>query len=223
MTIHGNELRTMFWEAVPREYMRRSVKVLADCYARAAMFCTTVLEMEDSEADNTRWSIRRGLIEGGLRKIIIPPMRAEVVWGRDSAMPQPWNHTAIIAGNVRMTQLSAQAYDQSPRQSHSREMYALKNQQRFLFPEVEPEEQVNTNPLYSILLHGRDRRMPGQVGFAYVRFPKPGAQEWYAETIDLLAEFSQIALTDSGRIDLAPEEPIADPQDPEIRKQSDTA
>jgi len=197
--------------------MRRVEPLLRSSFAQAEKKCRE-MDLENSEINNTRPWVRRGLIECGLRRIIVPPMTAEVVYGREAASPHPWNHTLITAGSVLMTQCPVQHYDDVVRPSIQREIYALPNKQKFLFGD-QPPEKPNTNPLYSILTYGPE---PGtnELGFAFMRFPKTGLQEWYSEKINVLSLDREFGHRDG---DVAPEEQIRDPQDPDIREQGESA
>jgi hypothetical protein len=203
--------------------MQRVRQLLLTCYAEAEIACRN-LDLDESEADNTRWAIRRAKIEGGLRRIIIPPMTAEVVYGRDAAVPHPWNHTLITSGNVLITQCPVQTPDEVARPSFQREIYSLPNDERYLFQEMQPLTVPNTNPLYAIIAHGRELGTVDQLGFAYVRFPRPGANAWYPERINVLSGSPDFGREDGGQeIDRVPEEDIRDPEDPQIRDQDNSA
>ena len=230
MVVHGNELRTIFWEFMPRDYMRRLLRVVADAYSRAEYACISHLELDGPEADNTRWSVRRAFVEGGMRQLAtqFPTVHAEVIRGRDCPAPNPWNHTLISCGRVLLTQCTVMHPDDIVRPSISREIYSLPNAQKLLFPELQPRrsKKVGDSPLYGILVHGREVGTSAKLGFAFVRFPQPGAAEWYSERINLFSEFADSvahlqrnADPSNEVVKLLPEESVDAPKDPAIHEQ----
>lgn len=210
----------MFWEHMPRGYVRALLQLLVSAYTEAIVHCKEVLAFQDTEADNVAWAIRRGKIEGGMRRLALehPGMTAEVMLGRNSMVPNPWNHSLIKCGRVWITQCSLQHKDEA-KHSFSREFYSLRNQQKYLFSDMEPPAAPNDSPLYAIIGHGRDLASPGKLGFAYVKFPMPGMAQYYLEEIDLLSEFVDIgSLLRNPLTSLPPSENIGEPPTPELRE-----
>lgn len=220
MSGDGNELRTMFWENVPREYMHRMLRRVVSSYPESVIACRSLLHLQPSELENTVWSIRRALIEGAMREEAkdLAGVETEIVWGKNSSPPHPWNHTLVKCGRVWFTQCKVDHWDETVRPSFAREFYALRNKAKFLFPEMAPPDVPNNNPLYAIFVHGQENKRLDRPGFAFLRFPKPSLEDWYEEKIDLFKEFSDaVAHLRPASQELAPPEDIGDIDTPQLR------
>lgn len=212
------ELEQMFWCHVPKDYARGLVQIISTAYEDAWIACSETLGMEPPEAENTCWSVRRAFIEQRMRDLAktFPGMEVDHVLGRDLSPATPWNHTRIVSGRVSFTQACVQHSDDLPVVSHSRATYSLPNHQQFLFPEMAAEAPREDAVLFAVIAHGRDPRVRGKLGFLVIRFPKPGAAEYYESRIDLLDRFPESLTaiasydTDVENINLPPEPMLKD-------------
>jgi hypothetical protein len=176
-----------FWNAVPRPFVERVLRSVFDSYQTTEEFCQ---EFDKPERANLRPFLRREYIEGSLRKIaktFPEDVRAEAV-----RFDGFWYHTRIICkDDVALTQNTVPDPEVVVRNSWFRCCYSQPNNQRYLFPDMKPEETRLDSLLYGILLHGRSVTGP-LPGFAQIRFPMPNLTGYYAERIDMFDEFRDV-------------------------------
>lgn len=214
MTEHTSDLVGFFWRHMPRVYLERVLRSLFDCYEAADERCHT--EFDTPEVGNIRPFFRRALIEGQLREIAaaFPEIAAQARRSPASS----WNHTLVICGRVAMTQNAAGGPDEIVRPSLFRQMYAARDNQRYLFPEMEPQAPPPDSVLYGILLHGQSSESPIFPGFAMIQFPREDLQSYWPARIDLFEEFPEVvrAKTEGVFRDAATVEHVSAPE-PELR------
>lgn len=213
MTQSSSDLVGFFWNHVPRQYLERVLRALFDCYEAADERCQT--DFARSEAVNLRPFYRRALIEGQLREIATSFSQIEATARRSPA--GPWYHSLVICGQVAMTQNAVGCPDEIVRSSLFRQMYAGRDNQRYLFPELAPAELPSVPMLYGILIHGQFDQSPIFPGFAVIRFPAPDLQNYLPGRIDLFQEFPEVVRSRTeGLFENQGIEQIAEPE-PELR------
>lgn len=214
MTQTRSDLVPFFWNHFSRNYLESVLRALFDCYEAADDQCQNLFD--HPEANNIRPFYRRALIEGQLREVaaLFPAINATARRSPASA----WNHTLVICGRAALTQNAVGGPEEVVRPSLFRQMYAGRDNQRYLFPEMEPEEPPPDSVLYSILIHGQSEESAIFPGFARIVFPKEDLQSNWPEYIDLFQEFPEVvrSRTQGAFEDRAAVEPIAEPQ-PELR------
>jgi hypothetical protein len=146
---------------------------------------------------------------------------AEVVLGRQSSPPHPWNHNRIECGGVFLTQCPVTHPDDTPEVSCARDGYSKSNDARFLFPEMENGRVKHQGMLYAILIHGKSCDRVSEIGFCQIRFPRPGTQSWYPDRIDLLAELAA-DLRQLPQENIAPVENVGELPEPELREERES-
>lgn len=183
-----SDLVGFFWNYMDRKYLERVLRSLFDCYAAADERCQT--DFEKSEAANVRPFYRRGLIEGQLRDLAgeFPTLSATARRSPASS----WHHTLVISDRVAFTQNALGDPDGLVRPSLFRHMYAANDNQRFLFPELEPEAPPPDSVLYGILVHGQSDESATFPGFAKIVFPKDDLKSYWPGNVDLFAEFPEV-------------------------------
>lgn len=177
----------LFWECVPREFLRKLLRELAFSYPKAAD--RNFDEFEPSEAVNVIPFERRALIETGFRRsaegfdeITMSVRRAGT-----------WNYSLATCGQkVILTQNKAPSPDDVVRRSFFKLQHAVANRQLMLFEGSEPPPIPPSTNLYGIVLHGSASDNPYKLGFAEVRFPLKDLTGYHAGRIDLMREFPDV-------------------------------
>jgi hypothetical protein len=214
MTEPTSDLVSFFWNYMPRKYLERAFRSLFDCYEAADDRCQT--EFDRPEGVNLRPFYRRALIEGQLREVAasFPEMTATARRSPASG----WNHTLVLCGRIALTQNAVGGPEEVVQPSLFRQMYAARDNQRYLFPELEPEEPPPDSVLYGILIHGQSDEGAIFPGFAKIVFPKEDLQSYWPGRIDLFQEFPEVvrAKTEGLFETQAGVEQVAEPE-PELR------
>ena len=191
-------LSGMFWDFVPREYLRRVLRMLFAAYRQAK---ASVDERHGPpEAYNLEPMEKRAIIEGQLRDLAVafPELDAKTIHDRHTNW---WNHTRLDCGRVSITQNATSEPEDVVRPSLFREVYAAKNPQKWLvgFEDDAPPPPSPDSVLYGILVHGRDPCNRNELGFAMIRFPTPDLKDWHESRIDLFHEFPEIVAAETRR------------------------
>ena len=214
MTQPTSDLVSLFWEHMPRQYLERVLRAIFDCYEAADEKCDA--EFAKTEAVNVRPFYRRGLIEGALREAAesFPQITASA----RRSVASGWNHTLIICGGVALTENAVGGPEEIVRASLFRKTYAGKDNQRYLFPELKPEEAPLDSLLYGILIHGQPEGSAKFPAFAKIVFPKEDLESYWPGHIDLFQVFPNVvrAKTERPFGTAASVEQIAEPH-PELR------
>jgi hypothetical protein len=117
-----------------------------------------------------------------------------------------------------LTQNAVGGPEEIVRPSLFRKMYAGRDNQRFLFPELEPEKAPPDSLLYGILIHGQPEGSAVFPAFAKIVFPKEDLESYWPGQIDLFQAFPDVvrAKTERPFGTATNVEQIAEPQ-PELR------
>ena len=203
-----------FKAAFPRKYLEDILRAIFNCYETSHEHCQNFFET--TESTNLRPFYRRAMIEGQLRDAAAAHKTVTAVARRSPA--SGWNHTLVLADNVAFTQNSAGDPDQVVRPSLFRQLYACRDNQKYLFAELEPEDAPPNPVLYAILIHGQSEESSIFPGFARIVFPKEDLLSNWSGHIDLFAEFPEIVrLCSTGKFEDPKAEEVAEPK-PELKK-----
>lgn len=180
----------MFWEGMPRGYMRAVTMGLPDAFRHA--YDDTFARREPPEAINLIPFERRANIQELLRSAAEfhdGQVLCEAIQGEDGSPNNWWYYSKTTAGRVIMTSVSAKHPNELVRASESRLQYSANTyRQRFLWKEGEPVRVKNWS-VYALLLVGHEPRNSRELAFAVVRFPLPDYRGYYEQSIDLMREF----------------------------------
>jgi hypothetical protein len=202
-----------FRTAFPRKFLEDVLRAIFNCYELSHEHCQNFFEV--TESANLRPFYRRALIEGQLRDAATAHGEVSAVARRSPA--SGWNHTVVLAGNVAFTQNSAADPDQVVRPSLFRQLYACRDNQQYLFAELEPEELPANPILYGILIHGQSEESPIFPGFARLVFPKEDLLSNWPGHIDLFLEFPEVVRhCTKGKFEEPTAEEVAEPM-PELK------
>lgn len=171
----------LFWQEVPRGFLRDAVKCLFRSYEVACDECS---QLPNEEAHDLRPYARRAHFEAGLRDIAGRHRGVVASVHRNKA--KNWSHTHIRCGQLVLTESAVEFPAQIVRHAEFRKTYARSNQFLLFESAVPPSADA---PLYCILLHGvsSDPRVPL---FARIVFPLPHCGGYVeGSSIDLLALF----------------------------------
>lgn len=188
--------RELFLEHIPLKYLHSVLRALYDCYEAADEACDTVFERP--EKVNIRPFYRRAMIEGSLREIArsFPEVTAEARRSPKSG----WNHTIVTCGRAAFTQNSASHPDEVVRPSAFRLLYAGRDKQRYLFPDLEEKESPRDSIVYGILIHGQSTNSPIFPAFARIVFPKEDLNSYWPGDVDLFAQFPDVVREKTERL-----------------------
>mgnify|MGYP001492496030 CR=1 FL=1 len=196
------------WDAFPRKYLEDVVRMIFNCYATSHEHCQNFFEI--SESTNIRPFYRRALIEGQLRDAATG--YKEVVASARRSPSSGWNHTVVIAGNVAFTQNSASDPENVVRPSLFRQLYAGRDNQKYLFAELEPPAPPRKASHYSILINGQSEDGPMFTALARIVFTKEDLLSNWADQIDLFAEFPEVVRScTEGKFEDPTAEVVAEP------------
>lgn len=171
----------MFWQQVPRAYVRDVLKCLVKSYGEAYTQCA---QLPKEQAHDVLPHYRRALFEAGLKDLA--PRHKGVAASTHTNKAKNCNHVLTRCGQVVMTESAVEFATQVVRYAEFRGTYARSNQ--FLLFDSAPPPSPDA-PLYCILRHGvsDDQRVPL---FVNIGFPTPDCKGCVeGSTIDLLAEF----------------------------------
>jgi hypothetical protein len=201
----------MFWEHVPRAFMESLLRCVFDVYITADDHCGTHFETE--EGADIQPFVRRALLEGAIRDVAkgFPSVNAKAVLNATGN----WHHTRIICGLVAFTQNALGDPEDVVRPSLFRSMYAARDNQTYLIPELKPAESPPDSLLYGILVHGKSEMSRLFPGFADIVFPKPDLESYYDGRIELFKEFPDVVKAKTSRL-FGTEETI-EPSQPVLR------
>ncbi|MCX7424146.1 MAG: hypothetical protein NTW96_00680 [Planctomycetia bacterium] len=190
------------------------LRALFDCYEAADERCQT--DFDRPEAANLRPFYRRALIESQLREVAASFPEITATARRSPA--SGWNHTLVLCGRIALTQNAVGGPEEIVQPSLFRQRYAARDNQRYLFVELEPEEPPPDSVLYGILIHGQANEGVVFPGFARIVFPKEDLQSYLPGQIDLFREFPEVVRTKTEGLfeDATNLEQIAEPE-PELR------
>ena len=201
------------WDAFPRKYLEEVLRTIFNCYETSHEYCQNFFEI--SESANLRPFYRRALIEGQLRDAAAP--HKEITASARRSPSSGWNHTVVMAGGVAFTQNSAGDPDHVVRPSQFRQLYACRDNQKYLFAELEPADPPPNPVIYCILIHGQSGESPIFPAFARIVFPKEDLLSNWPGQIDLFAEFPDVVRKfTEGKFEDATAEQVAEPV-PELK------
>lgn len=207
---------TIFLENMPRDYLAGALRTLFDCYEASEDQCDATFQR--SEAVNLIPFYRRAMIEQQLREVAgsFPGIRAEARRSPSSG----WNHTLVLSGRAALTENAVGHPDGLVRPSLFRMMYAGKDNQQYLFPEMQPLPSPPDSIVYGILIHGHSESCVLPC-FAKIVFPREDLQSNLPGEIDLFREFPEIvrARTVGAFEDQDGIEQVAEPK-PQLRTDS---
>jgi len=176
----------VFRSDFPEEYLKILAAGLRDCYRNAnRLIQETYVTLEVRQ--NTYPWLRRGLIEDMM-------MSTAAQFGESISAAQVdsghfWWHSELRAGRIVLTQCASSGEDAPVRQAQYKNELAKKTQ-RLLFPEV--NDPPNQGIIYATLLHNKAAGSDQHVGYAQIRFPKPGLTSFYEGGVDLLVQFPDV-------------------------------
>lgn len=201
------------WDAFPRKFLEDVLRTIFNCYETSHEHCQNFFEI--SESTNLRPFYRRALVEGQLRDAAAGYKEVTAAARRSPA--SGWNHTVVIAGNVAFTQNSASDPENVVRPSLFRQLYACRDNQKYLFAELEPPAPPPKTLLYGILIHGQSEDSPIFPAFVRIVFPKEDLLSNWSDQIDLFAEFPDVVRScTEGKFEDPIAEQVAEPA-PELK------
>jgi hypothetical protein len=193
-------------QSYPEIFLEQTSGTLTHAYAAADRFAR---RFDWPEGHDIRRLVQRVFFEGPWRAL------AQRHGLAAEAKPNAGHncfHTYVQAGPVSLTASFVDRPHTIVRRAVFREGYAATTQAD-LFRQDEPLPPLTS--LYSILLHGADRREPGQPSFMVVRFPTADCKSYFEDRMDLLGRYPHAAAS----VDPVPEEEIEERFDVELRKE----
>lgn len=175
----------LFDECFPKSLQEVFLDILRRKYAEYVSATRSVIrEPHDRDVFG---DIRRGLIEGEFERSVagLTALGARIEKNRSSN-----SHVVIEAGNFILTESFARGPRQVVRWAAFREADSLANYP--LFRNLPPDEISADQKFNAVLLHGHRPGNISELGFAVIRFPKPGFKGYLPDLINLFDRFPLI-------------------------------
>ena len=204
--------RQVLLAEVPEGFLREVLSRLIRCYQIAPEIIEKFLEGEAESSDVLPF-VRRALIEEELARLA----RKWKLKGDAHPSGGFWHHRRVEAGRVIITQNTATDENAPVRVSDYKVRYS-----KGLFPADEIEaafgaaDVADGQTVYALLTHGRAKGAADRLGFAQLRFPKEGCDDFWPEEIDLFKLFPDLVSTGIVVAATADVEVIADEAIPEL-------
>lgn len=184
-------LEKVFFEHVPEQFCRRSLRMIFDARRRAYDYCKA--EFPVTEAENVRPWYTRGKVEAQLREVADLHKADGITHHVAKAPKSNWNHTEILAGPILLTAGAVQIPCGPVNKADFRLGLALSNQDTLF------ENGIYGSKLFAMLLHSSyhtddpaDRARYGHLpGSAYLAFPASDLNS-YVHAINLFDRYPAI-------------------------------